>query len=143
MKKKKNKVKIKSLKQLGLFVVIAILFTLIEYIMYSNESKVLNNISNELTETNTINSTNINIGIEEITQYSGQIVITINNDVPYFEEKDITTEEFEQYSRLDELNRAGVAFANICKLTMPEERYQKRKYFIQTNWLGSIFIWRK
>ncbi len=123
MKKKKNKIKIKSLKQLGIVVAITIIFALIEYIIYINDSKVLSNISNEITQTSTINSTNINIGIEEITQYSGQIVITINNDVPYFEEKDITTEEFEQYSRLDELNRAGVAFANICKSTLPEERY--------------------
>lgn len=123
MKKKKNKIKIKSLKQLGIVAAITIIFALIEYIIYINDSKVLSNVSNEITQTSTINSTNINIGIEEITQYSGQIVITINNDVPYFEEKDITTEEFEQYSRLDELNRAGVAFANICKFTMPEERY--------------------
>ena len=39
--------------------------------------------------------------------------------MPYFEEKDISTTDFEYYSNLDELNRAGVAFANICKFTMP------------------------
>ena len=49
------------------------------------------------------------------------MVITINNDIPYFENKENSTEAFEYYSNLDELNRAQVAFANICKFTMPPE----------------------
>jgi len=72
-------------------------------------------VSNYNTKTNIINDTNIN----DIPEYSGEIVITINNDIPYFEEKDISNEDFEYYSNLDELGRAGVAFANICKYTMP------------------------
>ena len=80
------------------------------------EDKIQEN-TNETVQSNTENNSNINI--KEIPQYSGTTVITINNDVPYFEEKDISTTDFEYYSNLDELNRAGVAFANICKFTMP------------------------
>lgn len=62
---------------------------------------------------------NKEVRIENIPEYSGQIVIDINNNIPYFKEDEITTNEFEIYSELDELNRAQVAFANISKFTMP------------------------
>lgn len=45
----------------------------------------------------------------------------VNNNVPYFEESDLSTEAFERYSELDSLGRCGVAFANVCKETMPTE----------------------
>lgn len=117
----------KNLKQIGTIMLI-ILLTLIGYVISPNENEVLNNISTQKTQTNTVNTVNTNI--ENIPRYSGQIVININNDVPYFEDKDITTEDFEIYSVLDEFDRAGVAFANICKYTMPKERNKKRKPFI-------------
>ena len=59
--------------------------------------------------------------ISEIPEYSGQIYVELNNNVPYFEEKDYTTESFERYSNLDDLGRCGVAFANICKEIMPKD----------------------
>lgn len=107
--KRKNK-----LKQSIISVIIILVALLAGNIVA--EDKIQEN-TNETVQTNTENNSNINI--EEIPQYSGTTVITINNDVPYFEEKDISTTDFEYYSNLDELNRAGVAFANICKFTMP------------------------
>ena len=79
------------------------------------------NIPNNFIKASLADNTDINVGIDKIPQYSGEIVITINNNEPYFEENDITTKDFEYYSELDEHGRAGVAFANICKYTMPPE----------------------
>lgn len=56
-----------------------------------------------------------------IPAYKGQQVIEINDNEPFFKEADLTTEPFEEYSELDKLNRAGVAYANICKELMPTE----------------------
>ena len=105
-----------TLKQIGSILFIILLIA-ISYIVFPNESEEQNNLSNQAT--NTAIQTSINIGIEDIPKYSGQIVIDINNDIPYFKDEDIRAEDFEYYSNLDDLNRAGVAFANICKNTMP------------------------
>lgn len=57
--------------------------------------------------------------IEDIPEYSGQIYGEINNNIPYFDENDYTTDVFEEYSNLDKKGRCGVAYANICKEIMP------------------------
>lgn len=124
MKEKKRKTKdIIDLKKLISLILVATLIVLIEYILPKEEETG----ENQITQSSTENVQNENIKIEDIPEYSGQIVISINNDTPYFEEKDIVTEDFEYYSNLDELGRGGQAFANICKLTMPKERCKKRK----------------
>lgn len=56
-----------------------------------------------------------------VSDYIGEPYVTINNNVPFFTEEEITTEVFETYSELDSLGRCGVAFANICKEIMPTE----------------------
>lgn len=118
-----------KLKELSITASIIILSSIIGYIILQNQ----NDISNEFAELNIINNEDIsnqshtidntinstNISIDNLLEYSDKIVITINNDTPYFEEKDIKTEDFEIYSNLDEQDRAGVAFANICKYTIP------------------------
>lgn len=95
------------------------------------------NIQNNKVDTSEISS---NINIDNIPPYSGNIVININNDVPYFEDKDIKTEEFESYSNLDELNRAGVAFANICKYTMPPKDTKRGSLsYKPTGWVQYLY----
>lgn len=111
MKRKKRS---NNLKQLTITTIIAILLITIEYLTGPSESK-----SNEIAQENTIVETNIDAN--NIPEYSGKTVIALNNDVPYFESKEITTENFESYSILDNLGRAQVAVANICKYTMPPE----------------------
>ncbi len=59
--------------------------------------------------------------ISTIPEYSSSPYIEINNNVPFFEEEDYSTEAFEKYSQWDNLGRSGVAFANICKEIMPKE----------------------
>ena len=85
MKNNKRNIKTKNnLNQFIIAVTIIILSILIGYITKENE--LSEDVSNYNTKTNIINDTNIN----DIPEYSGEIVITINNDIPYFEEKDIS-----------------------------------------------------
>ncbi len=51
--------------------------------------------------------------------YEGEPYCVLNNNYPYFDEDDITTDEYEEYSPLDDLGRCGVAKANISSFTMP------------------------
>ena len=60
-----------------------------------------------------------------IPEYEGEPFALINQNIPFFEKDDYTTESFENYSGLDELGRCGAAYANISKELMPtEERGQ-------------------
>ena len=97
----------------------------------NNQTK---SISDESTETTKVSSaqiseqTNNDVSVEQsqttfdlkdIPQYSGDIYITINNNIPYFTGNDYSTESFEHYSDLDSLGRCGVAYANIGIDIMP------------------------
>lgn len=101
-----------NLKQILTMVITVILFIGLLYI--ANNVDVLN----EITVAN-YNS------IDEIPEYSGQIYVKINNGKPYFTEEDYTTESFEEYSKLDDKGRCGVAYANICKEIMPPDGDQR------------------
>ncbi len=59
--------------------------------------------------------------LSTIPEYSSSPYVEINNNIPYFCEKDYTKEAFEKYSEWDDLGRSGVAYANICMEIMPEE----------------------
>ena len=106
MGKRNSKNNIKS-KIIGIiFVIIIILLEqfstdIQEYLGYTNNQEI---VSYEL---------------GEIPEYQDSPYVIINNNKPNFEEKDYTTKSFENYSRLDTKGRCGVAFANICKETMP------------------------
>lgn len=57
-----------------------------------------------------------------VPQYSGTAYYIVNNNIPYFEAKELTvTEPFENYSELDSLKRCGPGYANICKELIPTE----------------------
>lgn len=68
------------------------------------------------------NSSSANVPLSDIPEYSGSPYTVINNNVPYFQEEDLTTDPFEHYSSLDSLGRCGTAYANICKEIMPTEK---------------------
>ena len=74
---------------------------------------------------NTENSLNITAisynNVIDVPEYTDQIYTIINNNIPYFDEEDYTSESFEKYSQLDEKGRCGVAYANICKEIMPPD----------------------
>lgn len=56
-----------------------------------------------------------------IPQYSGAIYVEINDNIPFFQESDITTTAYEEYSPLDRLGRCGPAMACLGRETMPTE----------------------
>lgn len=106
----KNKKDI-NLKHILTTVIIIILFILIDYISNNISYNTVNNSSEVINYNN----------ISEIPEYSGQIYVKVNDNIPYFNEDNYTIEAFEKYSELDEKGRCGVAFANICKEIMPPD----------------------
>ena len=78
------------------------------------------NLSSKTQKENTGENTKYNLS--NIPEYTDTIYTEINNNIPYFEEKEHTTKAFENYSQLDNLKRCGVAYANICKEIMPTEK---------------------
>lgn len=54
--------------------------------------------------------------------YHGEPCCEINNSLPFFQEKDLTTTVYDRYSPLDELGRCGVCEACIGQEIMPTEK---------------------
>ena len=115
--------------------VFTILFLIILIYIYSSENKKLEkNEINNVSITNTINS------IQAIPEYSGEICIDINNNIPFFTEDEMTEEVFETYSELDEFGRCGVAYANICVDLMPKEGEERDRLFYKpTGWHQKVY----
>ena len=61
------------------------------------------------------------ITLNNLPAYSEEAYVELNDNVPSFSKNDMTTKAFEKYSELDDLGRCGVAYANVCKETMPTE----------------------
>ena len=87
----------------------------------SQDVETASKINENSTENQTQNSQQVAIDLSTIPEYSSSPYVEINNNMPYFTEEDYTTEAFEKYSDWDSLGRSGVAFANVCKETMPKE----------------------
>lgn len=62
------------------------------------------------------------VDLAQIPEYTGSPYTVINDNEPEFEADDFSTEAFENYSKLDDLGRCGVAYANICQEIMPTEK---------------------
>ena len=77
---------------------------------------------------------NISYGIDEIPEYKEDSYIYINNNIPNFNESDYSIESFEKYSELDNLGRAGVAYANIGIDLMPTEKRGSIGMIKPTGW---------
>lgn len=61
------------------------------------------------------------ITLGEIPEYSGSAYVAVNDNIPFFDDSELVTEAFEQYSPLDSLGRCQAAYANIGKEIMPTE----------------------
>ncbi|MBQ6702031.1 MAG: DNA/RNA non-specific endonuclease [Clostridia bacterium] len=58
----------------------------------------------------------------EVPPYDGSMpYVTVNSNVPFFEEADYTTDSYESYGNLDALGRCTVVWASIGKDLMPTE----------------------
>lgn len=59
--------------------------------------------------------------LDEIPKYSGEAYVEVNDNVPFFQESELSTVSFESYSQLDDLGRCGTTCANVGPDTMPTE----------------------
>jgi len=117
MKKSRRKIK-KSISSILALVIFASLILLVNYF-----EDYLNSIGINTRESDvSYAQSSISFDISTVPEYSENPYVQINNNIPYFEEKDYTTKAFESYSELDILGRCGVAYANICKEIMPTEK---------------------
>lgn len=99
-------------------ILVSILTLLIALCIYYSED-----ISTLIPEENTLKESVPTVKtVSNIPEYSGDDVITINDNKPKFTDSDYTKDTFESYSDLDSLNRAGVAYALVGKETMPTEK---------------------
>lgn len=72
-------------------------------------------------ETSTQEITISEFSIDDVPEYSGTPYVTVNNNIPYFHEDEITTTSFEDYPDLDELGRCRTCTACLSIDTMPPE----------------------
>ena len=85
---------------------------------YANPEKTTNNTT---TNQPPIVNTATYISLDDIPEYAGQPYVAIINNIPYFDDIQLTTASFESYSELDGLGRCGVCTANIGKDLMPTQ----------------------
>ena len=57
--------------------------------------------------------------LQKIPAYEDTAYVTVNDNVPFFEESELTTEAFESYSALDSLGRCGVALLSFFFCVFP------------------------
>lgn len=76
-------------------------------------------------------------GLDEmiIPEYTDEPYVTINNNQPFFTEEDRIDTSFELYSELDDLERCGVAFANVSRELMPTEERGEIGSIKPTGWV--------
>ena len=100
---------------------------LLDILILNFKEFILGN-SNSLTDNTSVNTSIQNeisyassFDLNSIPEFSNEPYVVLNNNKPDFDESDLTTDSFEQYSDLDSFGRCGVAYANISLDTMPNE----------------------
>lgn len=81
-------------------------------------------IGRRLAATHTDNATNEQLVLQTefvVPPYAGNPYEEINENIPFFNNDELTTSAFEQYSPLDRLGRCGSAYACLGVETMPTE----------------------
>jgi len=71
---------------------------------------------------------------EDIPAYDSEPYAIIHDNEPFFSEDEITTDVFENYSKLDSLGRCGTAYANVCQELMPTEERESISEVKPTGW---------
>ena len=74
------------------------------------------------------------VSLSNIPKYNGKAYVSINNNIPFFSEADLTTKSYEKYSELDAKGRCGVAIACIGKNIMPTEERENIGSVKPTGW---------
>ena len=72
--------------------------------------------------------------ISNIPKYSGEMYIVVNEDVPFFEESDLTTSSYVRYSPLDSLGRCGSNVMVVSSEDLPDEERGEIGQFKPSGW---------
>ncbi len=160
MNKDKNPISSYMKKKYIILAVIVVLCIILAIFNNKNDNEIYNNTTNTSNKTNT--TININDSIDNITNiidgnvinnndkdiislnnippYVGSAYIELNNNIPEFEEKEFTTQPFENYSKFDEYGRCGVAYVNVCREIMPQENEKRGKIsYKPTGWVQNEY----
>lgn len=90
-----------------------------------NSSTISTSVDNlsttEQTQPTTNASNDFPFELSDIPRYSGSPFCEVNNNKPYFQSVELTTDSFRRFSELDSLGRCGVAFACIGTDSLPTE----------------------
>ena len=76
----------------------------------------------EHTEQTVTASSDLPFGLSDIPSYSGSPYCEVQNNQPFFQADELTTESFKRFSELDSLGRCGVAYACIGTDSLPTEK---------------------
>lgn len=60
--------------------------------------------------------------LSDVPEYTGSPYVEVNDNEPFFTDDELTTDSFEEYSKLDSLGRCGEAYACIGEDIMPTEK---------------------
>ena len=80
-----------------------------------------------------------NIQLEDIPAYAGSPFVEVNNNLPEFDEADMSKKSFERYSPLDYYGRCGVAYANIGRERMPLEERESISDVTPSGWVNKEY----
>ena len=88
----------------------------------------------EHTQSDTFTSNDLPFDLSDIPSYSGSPYCEVNNNQPFFQSDELTTESFKQFSKLDSLGRCGVAFACIGTDSLPTEERDAIGTIMPSGW---------
>lgn len=74
------------------------------------------------------------VSLSKVPAYSGKPYVAVNGNKPTFSKYEYTKKGFETYSKLDKYGRCGMAYANVCKATMPTEERGSIGMIKPTGW---------
>lgn len=76
------------------------------------------------------------VGLENVPEYSGEPFCVLNDNMPQFTEEEITTEAYEFFTELDELERCGVTMACVGQELMPTEDRESISHVKPSGWVN-------
>lgn len=97
-------------------------------------SQTETHLNQEITASNGTEDKINHLSLTDVPSYNGEPFVSVNGNVPFFTDADLTTRSFESYSDLDKLGRCGMAYANVGKDLMPTEKRGKIGQVKPTGW---------
>ena len=97
-------------------------------------AEVDNLSTTEQTQPTTNASSNLPFDLSDILSYSGSPYCEVNNNQPFFQTDELTTDSFKHFSELDSLGRCGVAFACIGTDSLPTEERDAIGTIMPSGW---------